>query len=267
MIPQRNTPKTEPCSVHVLGVPLSPIDYASLLARIDAWGREPAPCRSVVFANVHVVTEADRNPAYLRALMDADLIAPDGMPLVWAMRLLGRKLQDRCYGPTAMERALATSERTGWRHAFYGSTPEVLVQLRNAVACRWPHAHVVATQDAPFGPFDDTQELRNIAVINEADPDLVWVGLGCPRQEFWLSRYRRHLHARAVFAVGAAFDFIAGTKAQAPVWMQRYGLEWTFRLSREPTRLWRRYLLRNPYFIARVAVQWARARRHSHDIC
>ncbi len=245
-----------PCDTRViLEVPIAQIDYDNLIRLLTQWTAEEGRAHSVVFANVHVVTEAHRNPAYHAALADADLVAPDGMPLVWASRLLGGSLTDRCYGPIAMQRVIGHSGQTGWRHAFYGSTEPVLSALAKAVKTRWPAVPVVGTLAAPFGPFDDAIEQSNIEAINRTGADLLWVGLGCPRQELWMQRYRHLLRCRVVLAVGAGFDFLAGTKPQAPAWMQRRGLEWVHRLSHEPRRLGRRYLARNPYFVWRFALQ------------
>lgn len=240
----------------VLGVPIAPLTYGQVLEWIGERRSHPARgAASLVFANVHVVTEAALDPAFRSVLETADLILPDGMPLVWAGRMLGSPLRQRCYGPETMALVLARSELTGWTHFFYGSTPQVLEALTRTVAHRWPEAKVVGAMTAPFGPFDDRQEHANIDIINRTGADCVWVGLGCPRQELWMQRYRGSLHCTAVLGVGAAFDFLAGTKPQAPRWMQRSGLEWLFRLISEPRRLARRYLVRNPYFIMQFALQ------------
>jgi len=210
----------------------------------------------VVLANVHVLTEAHLHPEYRQAVLDADMLAPDGMPLRWASDMLGGgALPDRCYGPEFFARALAASEQRGWRHYLYGATTPTLQLLRGEIERRWPGARVVGAAEPPFGPLDDRVELDNIRAINDAGADLVWVAMGCPKQELWMARYRQHLTAPVTFGVGAGFDFVAGTKAQAPGWMQRRGLEWLFRLGVEPRRLWRRYLVRNPLFIWLLARQ------------
>jgi N-acetylglucosaminyldiphosphoundecaprenol N-acetyl-beta-D-mannosaminyltransferase len=154
-----------------------------------------------------------------------------------------------------MCRTLDASQTAGWRHYLYGTSPGTLDALQAAIRRRWPAARLAGFEAPPFGPRDDAAECRSLDRINAARPDIVWLGLGCPRQEEWMRRYRRDLDAAVVVAVGAAFDFIAGAKPQAPPWMQRHGLEWLFRLGCEPRRLWRRYLTRNPYFLWQVLLQ------------
>jgi N-acetylglucosaminyldiphosphoundecaprenol N-acetyl-beta-D-mannosaminyltransferase len=154
-----------------------------------------------------------------------------------------------------MTRALAFSQAAGWSHFLYGATDSTLEALRAAIRATWPRAALAGSLAAPFGPIDDAVERANIETINAADPDIVWVGMGCPKQEEWTARYASEIRARIVVASGAAFDFIAGNKPQAPDWMQSRGLEWLFRLKTEPRRLWRRYLLRNPYFVWQFLLQ------------
>ncbi len=240
----------------VLDVPIAQVTYADVLDTLAAWRRDrPAPARTLIAANVHVVTEAALHPDFHAAVMNADLVVPDGMPLVWATRQLGGTLSDRCYGPTLMERALERFQADGARHFFYGSTPETLARLEAAVAARWPGAVIAGALAPSFGPFDDAVEHAHIARIDATAPDFLWIAMGCPKQELWMRRYRSRVHAAGILAVGAAFDFIAGTVRQAPPWMQKRGLEWLYRLAVEPRRLWRRYLIRNPYFIYRFTLQ------------
>ena len=239
-----------------------PRAIAELTALIDRTSRE-SPAPSIVLANVHVVTEAALRPPFHQAVSDAAMVLPDGMPLVWAMRMQGATLDDRCYGPEFMARVIATSQDSAWSHYLYGTTDETLATLQDVMRTRWPRAIVAGRQSPPFGPFDDAAEMANIEKINASGATIVWVGLGCPKQELWMQRYRRHLRGCVVIASGTAFDFIAGVKPQAPAWMQRSGLEWLFRLASEPRRLWKRYLLRNPYFIVQFALQMCRLRwRH-----
>ena len=249
----------------IIGVPVSQVTYQGMLRWIGGQvaRRRPAETRVVVLANVHVLTEAHLDPAYMRILHDADLVAPDGMPLRWAGQLLGSPLPDRCYGPELFQRALDTGQSPGWRHYLYGATDDTLNLMRAAIARRWPRARLVGAASPPFGPMDDEAELANISRINDSGADLVWVGMGCPKQEQWMNRYRKHLEAHVALGVGAGFDFLAGTKAQAPPWMQQRGLEWLHRLGTEPTRLWKRYLVRNPLFLALLFRQLLLGRGHN----
>ncbi|NQU39059.1 MAG: WecB/TagA/CpsF family glycosyltransferase [Lentisphaerae bacterium] len=242
----------------VLSTSLSVTTYDGALSELAALieGASPAaPSPSVVLANVHVVTEAALKPSYQEAVADAALVLPDGMPLVWAMRLQGHSLPDRCYGPEFMARVLARSSEKEWSHFLYGASDATLSALQRAIHTRWPTARIAGSLAPPFGVLDDDVELGNIAQINASGATIVWIGLGCPKQELWMHRYRCHLRGSVAIASGAAFDLIAGVKPQAPAWMQRSGLEWVFRLSTEPRRLWKRYLLRNPYFILQYTLQ------------
>jgi N-acetylglucosaminyldiphosphoundecaprenol N-acetyl-beta-D-mannosaminyltransferase len=253
-------PLPSPPTITILGTDVALVTYTDALALFRSWLARSGPSRTVVAANVHLVTEAAMHADYAQAINDADLITPDGMPLVWASRLLGAALPERCYGPTLMEQTLDTFRDSGATHFFYGATPTVLAELQAAVKRRWPGVIVAGAHAPPFGPFDDQQERENIERINRSGARFVWLGMGCPKQEYWMARYRHEVHAPVIIAVGAAFDFIAGTVPQAPPLLQNLGLEWLFRLAREPRRLWKRYLVRNPYFIWRFTQQYLRAR-------
>lgn len=247
-------------TISILGVSVAQVTYADATARILAWAGQKGSTRTVVAANTHVATEAVLNPEYNAAISDADMVVPDGMPLVWASRLLGGTIRDRCYGPTLMERTLDESQATGHSHFLYGATDHTLEQAQSSIATRWPETHLAGYMAAPFGELDDSAEMANVARINAVGPDILWIGLGCPKQELWMKRYRQHLQVPVVLSVGAAFDFIAGLKPQAPLWMQKAGLEWLFRLVTEPRRLWRRYFFRNPYFVWQFMLQYFRSR-------
>lgn len=225
--------------------------------RIDALGLEaavaellacPGP-RAVHLCNAYTIALADRDPD-LHALLNADdLDLPDGMPLVWIGRHLGVDgLPGRVYGPDLMAGALDRGRERGIRHYLYGSTPEVLDRLRSMIGERWPGAEVVGAESPPFRDLTDADLRAAADRMDAVGADLVWVGLGTPKQDDAVHRLAR-LGPATYVAVGAAFDFLAGTKRQAPVWMQRRGLEWCFRLATEPRRLWRRYLLGNLRFI------------------
>ena len=157
-----------------------------------------------------------------------------------------------------MEKTLDAFQGSGATHYLYGATPATLEKLEQQIKIRWPYAVIAGSESPPFGDFNDSVELGNIEKINASGAEFVWVGMGCPKQERWMQHYRRHLNAKVVLAVGAAFDFIAGTVSQSPPLMQNSGLEWLYRLAMEPRRLWKRYFLRNPYFIAMFAAQYIR---------
>jgi N-acetylglucosaminyldiphosphoundecaprenol N-acetyl-beta-D-mannosaminyltransferase len=189
---------------------------------------------------------------------------PDGQPLVWALNALGHRLSDRVYGPELMERACARAARNGQRFYLYGGRSQgALVELARNLRLRHPGLRIVGGHAPPFRPQTPAEEADVAADIARSGADVVWVGLGVPKQEKWMARMRESLDAPVLVGVGAAFDFHAGLVPQAPAWMQRVGLEWLFRLAQEPRRLWRRYLRYNPRFVAGFARQWLRSRRRS----
>lgn len=200
--------------------------------------------------NAYTLALADERPD-LAELLSADTAnLPDGMPLVWWARQHGHPDAERVYGPDLMEAVLAAGGEPGTAHYLYGSTPEVLTALERAIATRWPDARIVGTESPPFREITDVELEASIARIDESGADVVWVGMGTPKQDTLVHRMSRRSDV-AFVAIGAAFDFIAGTKSQAPRWMMRLGLEWLFRLATEPRRLWKRYIVYNAKF-ARV---------------
>jgi N-acetylglucosaminyldiphosphoundecaprenol N-acetyl-beta-D-mannosaminyltransferase len=253
-------PIAPPATVEVVGVPLGVIDYSRTLEWIDAMVAERQR-GYVCVCNVHTVM-ACREDAELRAaLLASSLNVPDGQPLVWAMNALGQSLTDRVYGPELMARACARAASTGRRFYLYGGrNQDALVQLAQNLRQRFPGVRIVGGYSPPFRPLTDEEQAAVSAEINQAEPDVVWVGIGVPKQEKWMAAVRSDLEAPVLIGVGAAFDFHAGIVPQAPSWMQHAGLEWSYRLAREPRRLWRRYLRYNPRFVGAFARQFAQRR-------
>jgi N-acetylglucosaminyldiphosphoundecaprenol N-acetyl-beta-D-mannosaminyltransferase len=249
-----------PPTAEVLGVPLALIDYEATLDWIDeavSAGHRGYVC----VAATHTVMAASDDPALRAAVLGADFTVPDGQPLVWALKALGHDVGDRVYGPDLMDRACARAARTGLRFYLYGGRNQgALAQLARVLRLRYPGLRIVGGHAPPFRELTDPEEAAIAADIRRSGADVVWVGIGVPKQEKWMARMRRHLATPVFVGVGAAFDFHAGLIPQAPGWMQRAGLEWLFRLAHEPRRLWRRYLRYNPRFVAGFARQWARER-------
>jgi N-acetylglucosaminyldiphosphoundecaprenol N-acetyl-beta-D-mannosaminyltransferase len=201
-----------------------------------------------VFSTVHTLTECQRQPRLMDAV-NGSVVAPDGMPLVWLARRRTRRDVRRVYGPDML---LATCEAgidAGYRRFFYGSTDATLEALADRLRTRYPGLIVAGAYAPPFRALSSEEDAEIVRLINAAAPDIVWIGLGMPKQELWAAGHQDHLTAPVLMAVGAAFDFHAGTVRQAPRWMQRSGLEWLFRLVQEPRRLWRRYVLGNARFV------------------
>jgi N-acetylglucosaminyldiphosphoundecaprenol N-acetyl-beta-D-mannosaminyltransferase len=252
-------PRTQP----ILGIPLALTDYERTLDWIDAMA-ETGGRGYICVAAVHTVMACQEDPELRAAVLGSDFTVPDGQPLVWALNALGHRLRDRVYGPDLMEAACARAERTGRRMFFYGgrdSDPTALGQLETALRTRFPNLQIAGMLQASFRPLSDQEADAVAEAINEAEADIVWVGLGVPRQEKWMARMRDRLDAPVLIGVGAAFDFHAGLVKQAPDHLQRAGMEWLFRLVQEPRRLWRRYARYNPRFVAGFLRQYSAQQR------
>jgi N-acetylglucosaminyldiphosphoundecaprenol N-acetyl-beta-D-mannosaminyltransferase len=209
------------------------------------------------FLSVHGLITARDDMRVRRILNGADIVAPDGMPVVWALRSFGFKDQTRVYGPTAMYRICGRAAEIGHRIFLYGGTEESLAELRRRLLVGFPALQIAGAYAPPFRPLTEGEDQRVVAMIRESDADLVFVGISTPKQERWMDEHRERLPGVVLAGVGAAFDFHAGRVRQAPAWMQRHGMEWLFRLAMEPSRLWRRYLLVTPRFLPLWAAQWA----------
>jgi N-acetylglucosaminyldiphosphoundecaprenol N-acetyl-beta-D-mannosaminyltransferase len=216
----------------------------------------------VTAAAVNLVMCAREQPDVLAATLAATLAVPDGQPLVWALRALGHKRATRIYGPDLMAGFCERAARTGAHMYLYGGrTPQALELLEQRLRERFSGLRIVGGYSPPFRALTDAEEEQVIAAIDSSGASVVWVGTGQPKQEQWMARMRPRLQAPLLVGVGAAFDFHAGLVSQAPRWMQRSGLEWTYRLSREPRRLWRRYARYNPRFVVGFARQYLRTLR------
>jgi N-acetylglucosaminyldiphosphoundecaprenol N-acetyl-beta-D-mannosaminyltransferase len=246
-----------PPAVEVLGVPLARTDYDRTMDWIDAMvgARERG---YVCVAAVHTVMACQDDPELRRAVLDSSLTVPDGQPLVWAMNALGHDLPNRVYGPELMDRYCARAAATGVRTYLYGGRNQgALVQLALNLRRKHEGLRIVGGYAPPYRDLSE-EEIDSVAEeINRSGADVVWVGIGVPKQEKWMAQLRDKLEAPVLLGVGAAFDFHADLIPQAPNWMQSLGLEWVYRLSREPRRLWRRYLRYNPRFIFGFARQYA----------
>ena len=245
----------------VLGVPLALTDYEGTLDWIDAMA-ESGSRGYVCVAAVHTVMASREDPELRAAVLASDLTVPDGQPLVWAMNALGHDLPSRVYGPELMDRACARAARNGRRFYLYGGRNQgALVQLALNLRRRHPGLRIVGGYAPPFRDLTPEEEDRIVREIDASRAEVVWVGIGVPKQEKWMARMRARLDAPVLIGVGAAFDFHAGLQPQAPQWLQRLGLEWAYRLAHEPRRLFKRYARYNPRFLTGFARQYARHRR------
>jgi N-acetylglucosaminyldiphosphoundecaprenol N-acetyl-beta-D-mannosaminyltransferase len=238
---------------HVLGMRVDATSYADASARVLAWARERTP-RTVCVANVHMTMEAWDDPT-LRALVNAsDLVTPDGMPLVWTLRRLGVPSASRVYGPTLTLHVCEGAARQGVPVGFHGGSPEAIEVLVPTLEGRFPGLQVAYAVSPPFRPATSDEDAATVEAILDSGARILFVGLGCPKQERWMAAHRNRMPL-VQLGVGAAFDFHAGRVRQAPPALQRLGFEWAFRLAMEPRRLAKRYLKHNPRFVWHVGRQ------------
>ena len=241
----------------ILGMRADRTSYQDSATRILGWA-EGNESRYVCVANVHVTMESHDSADYRTIINAADLITPDGMPLVWALRLFGAHNATQVRGPTLIVHLLERAAAAGIGVGFYGGTPAVLKLLQGVCRERFPGLRIAYAYAPPFRPVTPSEDAEIVREINASGAGILFVGLGCPKQERWMGAHRGAVNA-VMLGVGAAFDFLAGVKPEAPVWMQRSGLEWCFRLASEPRRLWKRYALHNPRFVALLVGQYVKS--------
>ena len=246
--------------VDVLGVGVSAINLDQAVGQIDYWVERHEP-NYVCVCTVHGVMDCQRSAELRQIFNGAGMVTPDGMPLVWLSRRRHPHVS-RVYGPDLMLRELQRSAATGQRHFLYGGAAGVGERLTKRMTERFPGVHIVGRLEPPFAPIETLCNPETAQEINASKPDVVWVGIGSPKQELWMARMRPLLEAPVLIGVGAAFDFHSGTVRQAPRWLRQIGLEWLFRLASDPRRLWRRYLLDNPWFVWEIALQGLGLKRY-----
>jgi N-acetylglucosaminyldiphosphoundecaprenol N-acetyl-beta-D-mannosaminyltransferase len=240
-------------SRNILGTRIDGTSYTDATERVLAWAHA-GDSRSVFAANVHTVMEAYDHPWFRAVVNECDLVTPDGMPLVWSLRLQGFGGATRVYGPDLTPCVLRASEEQGVPVGFYGGSEAVLDLLLKHVVASFPRLQVVYREAPPFRPLTPEEDERTVRDMEASGLRILFVGLGCPKQERWIAEHRGRIPA-VMLGVGAAFDFLAGCKPQAPDWMQAAGLEWLFRFCTEPRRLWKRYAKHNPRFVWLMASQ------------
>ncbi len=238
---------------YVLGMRVDPTSYECASRIVLDWAREKSS-RYVCVANVYNAMTAHDNGAFRRATNGADLVTPDGMPLVWCLRAFGYRRATRVYGPDLAHALMAKAASGGVSVGFYGSTYETVQLLKPAVQSRYPDLKIAYAFSPPFRPLTPAEDQQVVREINRSGVEILFVGLGTPKQDYWMAAHKGRVQP-VMIGVGAAFDFLAGVKPQAPRWMMRIGMEWLFRLIAEPRRLWKRYLKENPRFIVLFALQ------------
>lgn len=239
---------------NVLGVRIASTQIDAVIRQMREWIERRSLGNILVFANVHVVMEAQRDDEF-RMILNESLNLPDGKPLSWVARTRGHVIQRRVYGPDLLMDFCSASVHERYRHFFYGGAPGVAERLGTELQLRFG-VNVVGSYSPPFRKLTREEDARVVQMINAAKPDVVWIGLGCPKQEKWAYEHRDLLNVPILAAVGQAFDIHSGLAPQAPRWMRESGLEWLFRFSREPRRLWRRYLIYNSHFLYLVFLEF-----------
>jgi N-acetylglucosaminyldiphosphoundecaprenol N-acetyl-beta-D-mannosaminyltransferase len=251
-----------PRTVPLLGIPLALTDYEETMDWMDAMVARGAR-GYVCVAAVHTVMVCQEDPGLREAVLNSSLTVPDGQPLVWAVNMLGHDLPSRVYGPELMARYCERAARNGTRMFLYGGRNQgALVQLALNLRQRYPGLRIVGGYSPPYRELADDEKAAIADEINRSRADVVWVGIGVPKQEKWMAQMRGRLDAPVLLGVGAAFDFHAGLVPQAPNRVQSLGLEWAYRLAHEPRRLWRRYARYNPRFVLGFLRQYLRHRLH-----
>lgn len=247
--------------VNILGVEISAVNIAQTLTIFTEW-IEGKSRQYVCVTPAHAVMDCYRDPGLQTIFNQSGLTTPDGMAIVWLLRLYGEKGVSRVYGPDLMRAVCALSVANGWRHFLYGGDSGVAECLKSRLEEQYAGIQVVGVWCPPFRALTDEEDRQVIASINAANADIVWVGLSSPKQERWMSEHLAKVNVSVMVGVGAAFDFVSGCKPQAPLWIQRLGFEWLFRLLSEPGRLWPRYS-QYPLFVLLVLAQFLGLKRFS----
>ena len=234
--------------INVLGIKVNVTNLPLACQKIERWIKSGTKTY-VCVAPVATIVDSQKDPQYRDIVNSAGMVTPDGMPLVWLGKLSGWKRIERTYGPDLMLRLCDLSQGKDYRHYFYGSSEQTLTRLAERLRLKFPKLNIAGSFAPDFRGVNQPESEEVLTRINQANPDILWVALGSPKQDYWMHLHRSKLKVPVMIGVGAAFDFLAGTKPQAPLWMRRCGLEWLFRLLCEPRRLWKRYLLGNAQFI------------------
>jgi N-acetylglucosaminyldiphosphoundecaprenol N-acetyl-beta-D-mannosaminyltransferase len=235
---------------YVLDSHIDAINWEEAVSRIVSWGSQHQS-RYITLCNVHSVVTASHCAAFNDVIAQADLTLPDGAPVAWALRREGFNDQQRINGPDLTWRYLAIAEKIGQRVFFYGSTEETLAKLQARIKKSFPKLRIAGMVSPPYRALSPEEDQAHVDQINQSGAHVVFVGLGCPKQEAWMAAHRGRIQAVMV-GVGAAFDYHAGTIQRAPKWMQKIGMEWLHRLASEPRRLAKRYAVTNSVFIYRM---------------
>jgi N-acetylglucosaminyldiphosphoundecaprenol N-acetyl-beta-D-mannosaminyltransferase len=245
----------------ILGVTFDAMQIPDVIVQMRQWIARREGYHYIAVAGMHGIIETRHRAEFRQAVADADLVVADGMPVIWLGRLRGHSLSRRVYGPELMLRFCEETALGGCRHYLLGGAPGVPEQLAVSLGGSCPGITIVGMHSPPFRPATPEEDGAMIETINRAAPDVLWVGLGTPKQEMWMHQHRGKLRVPVMIGVGAAFDFLSSRKRQAPLWIRERGLEWLFRLVQEPQRLWKRYVVGGAEFVFLVALELLGLRR------
>lgn len=237
----------------ILGTHIDALSWNEAINTIDGWAQKHAS-KCVAICNVHSVVTALQDKVHGEVLNAADMATSDGMPITWVLRKLGFPTQQRINGPDLMWKYCEKAEKDGQKIFFYGSTNEILALLKARLMAAFPALQIAEMYSPPFRELTEIEDAEIVSRINASGAGVVFIGLGCPRQELWMHQHRGKINA-VMIGVGAAFNYHAGTTKRAPVWMQNAGLEWLHRLASDPRRLWKRYFVTNSIFILAITAQ------------
>jgi N-acetylglucosaminyldiphosphoundecaprenol N-acetyl-beta-D-mannosaminyltransferase len=249
----------QPTRVNILGVGISAVNMDQAIKSIHQWIEDRDP-HYVCVTPAHSIMDCYYNPDLQPIFNQSGLTTPDGMSVVWTLRLMGHKHVERVYGPDLMRALCKQSLEYGYRHYFYGGAPGVVEELSEQLVADYPGLQIAGHYSPPFGAVSEQEEKQIIEHIRALKPDILWVGISSPRQELWMAEHIDKLDVPALIGVGAAFDFLSGRKPQAPKWIQRSGLEWLYRFIKEPGRMWPRYS-RYPLFLLLLIAQALRIKK------
>lgn len=248
--------------IEILGSRVHLVSVTRTVDHIESWIESPGGrCRQIVVTGFHGLWEAYKKPQIRHILNSSDLWAPDGIAPVWVARMLGHRNVDRAPGAEIMRNFLRRAGKTGYRSFFYGDTEGTLSALESTLSREYPGHKIVGTFSPPFRPLTPDEDRFIIERINAAQPDVLWVGLGMPKQDIWIHEHLERLNVPVAIGVGAAFSFLAGTVPRCPEWIGRNGFEWVYRFLKEPKKLWRRDLIDGPQFIFHLGLDLAKRRR------
>ena len=243
-------------SISILGCEIHLVEIPDVIATIDRWiETEPHRFHYIVNTGMHGLMEGHRDSGFKKILNSADLFAPDGILVILVARARGVKINKKSTGPEMMEQFLKATDQKSYRHFFYGDTPETLAHLSDKLKSEYPGQQIVGLHSPPFRATTAEEDESIVDEINRAKPDVLWVGLGTPKQERWMFEHQERLNVPVAIGVGASFKFATGDVKRSPGWIGNLGFEWLWRLSHEPKRLWRRVFIDAPQFIALAVLE------------